>query len=96
MSVIDQLKAKLTCELEAIHVEIVDDSWQHAGHRQAPVGLEATHLSITVVSARFEGVGLMDQHRLVHDVLKEARDSHLHALQLKTIPASQWKDSVSP
>jgi BolA protein len=91
MSVIDQLKNKLTQALAADHVDIVDDSWQHAGHQQAPVGLEATHLSITVVSPRFEGVGLMDQHRMVHEVLKEARESHLHALQLKTMPSSTWK-----
>lgn len=91
MTVIDQLKQKLTEELAAEHVEIIDDSWQHAGHRQAPVGIEATHLTITVVSPRFEGVGLMDQHRMVHEVLKDARDSHLHALQLKTVPSSTWK-----
>jgi BolA protein len=91
MTVIEQLKDKLTRELAAEHVEIIDDSWQHAGHQEARAGLEATHLTITVVSERFEGVNLMDQHRLVHEVLKEARETHLHALQLKTVPASRWK-----
>ncbi len=90
MSTIEQLKDKLTRELTASHVEIIDDSWRHAGHLEATPGLEATHLTITVVSPKFEGVNLMDQHRLVHEVLKEAREKHLHALQLKTIPASQW------
>jgi BolA protein len=85
------LKEKLTRELDAVHVEIIDDSWKHKGHREAPANLSATHLSMTIVSPRFEGVGLMDQHRLVHEVLKEARQNHLHALQLKTIPASQWQ-----
>ena len=84
MSVIEQLKAKLIHELEAEHVEIIDDSWQHAGHQAAPRGLEATHLTITVVSQKFAGVNLLDQHRMVHEVLKEARETHLHALQLKT------------
>lgn len=93
MSVIEQLKDKLSRELQALHVEIIDDSWQHAGHAEARSDLGATHLSITIVSPQFEGVGLMDQHRMVHDVLKEAREKHLHALQLKTIPASQWEAS---
>jgi len=93
MSVIEQLKDKLTRDLQALHVEIIDDSWQHAGHAEARSDLGATHLSITVVSPQFEGVGLMDQHRMVHEALKEAREKHLHALQLKTIPASQWKSS---
>lgn len=90
MSTIEQLKDKLTRELDATHVEIIDDSWKHAGHLEATPGLEATHLTMTVVSPRFEGVGIMDQHRLVHEVLKEAREKHLHALQLKTLPPSQW------
>lgn len=91
MSVIDDLKVKLTRELDAIHVEIEDESWKHAGHAGATPGVEATHLNMVVVSPRFEGVGMLDQHRLVHAVLQEARQRHLHALQLKTIPASQWQ-----
>ena len=88
MSVVEQLKEKLIRELDATHVEIIDDSWKHAGHREAP-HMEATHLSITVVSPKFIGVNLMDQHRMVHEVLKEARETHLHALQLKTQVPSQ-------
>ncbi|WP_373531130.1 BolA family protein [Vampirovibrio sp.] len=90
MSTIEQLKAQLTQALEATHVEIIDDSWKHAGHLEATPGLEATHLSMTVVSPKFEGVGILDQHRLVHEVLKEARERHLHALQLKTLSPTQW------
>ncbi|MCE3236961.1 MAG: sufE-like protein 1, chloroplastic/mitochondrial [Vampirovibrio sp.] len=93
MTVIEQLKDKLTRELDAVHVEITDDSWKHAGHAEARSDLGATHLSMTVVSPKFEGINLMDQHRLVHEVLKEARQKHLHALQLKTIPASQWQNN---
>jgi BolA protein len=91
MTIIDQLKAKLSQELDAEFVEIVDDSWKHAGHLEAKPGLEATHLTITVVSPRFEGLGLMDQHRLVHEALKEAREKHLHALQLKTLTPTARK-----
>ena len=83
MSVVEKLKEKLMRELNAVHVEIVDDSWRHAGHASAPQ-MEATHLNITVVSPKFVGINLMDQHRMVNDVLKEARETHLHALQLKT------------
>ena len=93
MSTIEQLKEKLTQELDATHVEIIDDSWKHAGHQEVPPGMSATHLTMTVVSPKFEGLNLMDQHRLVHEALKEAREKHLHALQLKTIPPSQWAAS---
>jgi stress-induced morphogen len=93
VSVVENLKTKLVQELEATHVEIIDDSWQHAGHTEARSDLGATHLTIIVVSPQFEGIPLMDQHRMVHAVLKEARQTHLHALQLKTIPVSQWQNS---
>lgn len=92
MSVIEALRKKLLNELDAQHVDIIDDSWKHAGHLEAGTGLEATHLSITVVSPRFEGLGIMDQHRLVHQALQKARERHLHALQLKTVPSSQWTE----
>lgn len=85
MSVIEALKEKLIRELDATHVEIVDDSWQHAGHAEARSDLGATHLSMTIVSPKFAGLSILDQHRLVHTALEEARRTHLHALQLKTL-----------
>lgn len=94
MSTIEQLKEKLTRELDAVHVEIIDDSWKHAGHMEATPGMEATHLTITVVSPRFDNVSIIDQHRLVHEVLKEAREKHLHALQLKTLTPQAWQQKV--
>lgn len=87
MSLVERLREKLIRELDAESVDIVDDSWRHAGH-VAMAGLEApeaTHLNITVVSPRFKGVSIIDQHRMVNEVLQEARETHLHALQLKTL-----------
>lgn len=91
MSVIENLKQKLERELDATFVEIEDESWKHAGHREVTPGMMATHLSMVVVSPKFEGIGIMDQHRMVHEVLKEARGKHLHALQLKTFTPESWQ-----
>jgi BolA family transcriptional regulator, general stress-responsive regulator len=88
-TIVEQLKTMLTDALDATAVVIEDDSWQHAGHGGAPQQTEATHLTITVVSPRFEGVSLIDQHRMVNDLLTEARATHLHALQLKTLTPQQ-------
>lgn len=95
MNTIENLKNKLICELNAVHVEIIDDSWKHAGHAEARPGLEATHLTVLVVSPRFEGVNMLDQHRLVHGVLKEARETHLHALQLQTLTPQVWQQQTA-
>eukprot|EP01100_Stratorugosa_tubuloviscum_P004725 TRINITY_DN2194_c0_g3_i1.p1 TRINITY_DN2194_c0_g3~~TRINITY_DN2194_c0_g3_i1.p1 ORF type:complete len:101 (-),score=49.93 TRINITY_DN2194_c0_g3_i1:25-282(-) len=44
---------------------------------------------ITIVSNRFEGLGLLDRHRLVHSVLAD-QIKVIHALTLKTWTPTQW------
>ena len=49
------------------------------------------HFQVTVASARFEGLSLLDQHRLVNDALAEPlADGTIHELRIKTShPAPQ-------
>lgn len=42
------------------------------------------HLAATVVSPAFEGVSLVDQHRMVYDALGEHMTRDVHAIELKT------------
>jgi stress-induced morphogen len=43
------------------------------------------HFQVTVASARFAGLSLLDQHRLVNDALAEPlRDGTIHELRIKT------------
>jgi len=43
------------------------------------------HFQVTVASPRFEGLPLLEQHRLVNDALAEPlRDGTLHELRIKT------------
>jgi stress-induced morphogen len=43
------------------------------------------HFQVTVASARFDGLALIDQHRLVNDALAEPlRDGTIHELRIKT------------
>jgi BolA family transcriptional regulator, general stress-responsive regulator len=83
-------------ELAAEHVEIIDNSWRHAGHvAMANVHqAEGTHLHITIVSPQFENLSLLDRHRLVHAALREAFAGDLHALELKTLSPAEWKQRV--
>ena len=88
-----RIKENLHRELDASHVDIVDFSWQHAGHaamQGAAAGAEATHLQLTVVSPQFEGTNLINRHRMVHAALKSAFENHLHALVLKTYSPNEW------
>lgn len=43
------------------------------------------HFQVTVASASFDGLSLLDQHRRVHDALAEPlRDGSIHELRIKT------------
>ena len=43
------------------------------------------HFHVTVTSPRFQGLSLLDQHRLVNDALAEPlRDGTIHELRIKT------------
>jgi stress-induced morphogen len=50
------------------------------------------HWQVIIVSPVFEGKGLLEQHRLVNEVLKaEIGDQRIHALALKTFTPAQWE-----
>jgi stress-induced morphogen len=43
------------------------------------------HFQVTVASARFSGLSLLDQHRLVNEALAEPlQDGTIHELRIKT------------
>jgi len=50
------------------------------------------HWQVIVVSPAFEGKGLIEQHRMVNEALKEPMaDQRIHALSLKTYSPAQWE-----
>ena len=50
------------------------------------------HWQVIIVSAAFDGKGLVEQHRMVNEALKEPiGDQRIHALALKTYSPAQWE-----
>ena len=50
------------------------------------------HWQLHIVSSAFEGKGLIEQHRMVNEALKEEMaDQRIHALALKTYTPAQWE-----
>jgi BolA protein len=87
-STVQELERVLREELAPVHLEIRDDSALHAGHPGATSG--GGHYHVLIVSERFEGLTLLEQHRLVNDAVRELFGDRVHALGLKTVPASRW------
>jgi stress-induced morphogen len=67
---------------------------QHLLHQAFPDATELSvqdrtgggdHFQVTVASPRFDGLPLLEQHRLVNDALAEPlRDGTIHELRIKT------------
>ena len=50
------------------------------------------HWQVIIVSSAFDGKGLLEQHRIVNEVLKgPLADQRIHALSLKTYSPEQWE-----
>lgn len=75
----DYIKNKLTTELNASYVEVIDES-DGCGAK----------FSVVVVSDQFEGKPLLQRHRLVNSVLEEELKT-IHAFSQKTLSPEQWK-----
>jgi BolA family transcriptional regulator, general stress-responsive regulator len=77
-----RIEARLRERLEAVRVEVVDESHLHAGHAGARSG--GGHFRATVVSPRFAGLGRVEAQRLVYQALADMMGSEIHALSLRT------------
>jgi len=73
------LKDKLSKELDATYVEVVDLTDGCGGK-----------FNCLVVSSQFEGKATLARHRLVNSVLKEEL-KEIHAFSQKTLTPDQWE-----
>lgn len=85
-----RIQEKLARDLEAVHVEVVDESHLHAGHPGARSG--GGHFRATIVSPRFEGMSKLEAQRLVYRVLAKEMEAGIHALSMATFTPEKWAD----
>ena len=85
-SVQSAIEARLAA-LEPFHLEVVNESSMH----NVPPGSES-HFKVTVVSAQFDGQGLVARHRAVNALLAEQLAGPVHALALHTMTPQEWFD----
>ncbi|XP_025075529.1 bolA-like protein 2 [Pogonomyrmex barbatus] len=79
----EYIKDKVTTELKASHVEVVDQS-DGCGAK----------FSVLVVSDLFQGKPLLLRHRLVYGILEEELKT-IHAISLTTLTPEQWEKTKS-
>ena len=69
----EKIKLLITSKIEDADVEITDLT----GTRD--------HLGLVVSSNQFKGKMLIEQHRMVMDILKESLKEEIHAVKIKTV-----------
>ncbi|KAM6910596.1 bolA-like protein 1 [Xenentodon cancila] len=84
------IRAKLAEALKPNHLEVHNESHMHA----VPPGSES-HFRVLVVSAQFEGLPLIQRHRLVNEALKQELSSCVHALAVQAKTPQQWESDAT-
>lgn len=82
------LETRLRDALEAIHVEVVDESHLHAGHAGARDG--GGHYRAVIVSEKFDGLNRVKSQQLVYGVVDDWMGGEIHALSMKTFTPEAW------
>ncbi len=83
------IQARLAQALQPILLEIVNESYRHAGHA-GDDGSGETHFRVTIVSQVFAGKSRVERQRMVYDLLKSELEGGLHALALKTVAPDEY------
>jgi BolA protein len=77
------LQQRLTQRLAPTKLEVVDESYQHAGHAGANDSGVGTHFRVRIASHLFTDKSRVARHRLVYDALQDFIDQGLHALAIE-------------
>ncbi|MCK4950483.1 MAG: BolA/IbaG family iron-sulfur metabolism protein [Gammaproteobacteria bacterium] len=87
MSIQSEIEQKLAKGLNLQHLEVINESNQH----NVPPGSES-HFKAIIVSDDFVDKRLLEQHRMVNDILQDELKNHIHALALHTYTQEEWKN----
>ena len=85
------IEAKLREGLDAVHVDVVDESHLHAGHPGAASG--GGHFRAVIVAAAFEGENRIARQRRVFGLLAEEMKGEIHALSMQTFTPDEWREA---
>jgi len=86
MSVQADIERKLADGIQAIHLEVINES----GNHNVPAGSES-HFKVVIVSGDFEGKSLLARHRQVNGILADELQHRIHALALHTYTEEEWR-----
>ena len=82
----ERIEQALSDSLELKHLEVLDESGNHA----VPDGAES-HFKVVAVADTFDGQTRIARHRAVNALLSSEFDAGMHALALHTYTEDEWR-----
>ena len=79
------LEQRLQEKLQPTHLEVLDESADHAGHAGSSGAFSGTHFRVRISCPLFSGITRVARHRLVYDALQEFIEQGVHAIAIETI-----------
>ena len=79
------IEAVLRDKLAPSQLEVIDESYQHAGHVGANDTGRGTHFRVRIASPAFDGKSRVARHRLVYDALQDFIDQGVHAIAIEVL-----------
>ena len=90
------LQDRITTALAPTVLKIEDESHLHEDHLYGAKLLEARgggHFSVIIVSAEFDGLPLVQRHRLAYNAVGDLMGGKVHALSMETLTPEEWEQS---
>ena len=78
---LDRIRARLVDALAPQELDIVDESYKHAGHEGARDG--RGHFRVRIVADAFRGKAPLARHRMVYDAVGDLMQTDIHALSIE-------------
>lgn len=68
--------------LNPYFIEVIDKTSLHAGHMSNITKNSESHFTINIAAKQIDGLSLLEQHRIINQILKNEFDNGLHALSI--------------
>jgi BolA protein len=78
---LDEIEKRLQEAMQPTRLEVIDEGHKHVGHAGAKDG--RGHFRVLIRSAKFAGLSMVQQHRLVYQAMGELMQSDIHALAIE-------------
>lgn len=82
MSLIDEIRARLTAAFAPTVLAVTDTSAAHAGHHERHVVGATGHFDVRIDSIAFAGQSPLARHRAIYAALGDLMVTHIHALTI--------------